>query len=85
MLLKLSYLNSNFTLILGYLNPALNNNKLKQTTTCHLIIMPSQPTQINTFVNVDAVLSDNNNKNLHVVVHLYEPCSTSLYKNFPIG
>lgn len=25
--------------------------------------MPSQPIQINTFVNVDTVLSDNNNKN----------------------
>ena len=57
--------------------------KLKQTTTCGLTIMPSQPIQINTFLNVDTVLSDNNNKNL--VMHLYEPCSTSLYKNFPIS
>jgi len=32
LLFKLSYLNSNFVLTLGYLNPPLNNPALKSTT-----------------------------------------------------
>ena len=33
MLFKLSYLNSNLALTLGYLNPALNNSALTKNTT----------------------------------------------------
>ena len=47
MIFKLSYLNSNLALTLGYLNPALNNsvqeNKLKQEIKVHVNLRTVKP------------------------------------------